>query len=59
MAPARVVDYVVVHELMHIKQKNHSRKFWHEVKNVLPDYKHDERWLKENSHCLAWSASEK
>ena len=31
MAPARVVDYVVIHELMHLKQKNHSRKFWAEV----------------------------
>jgi len=48
MAPERVVDYVVIHELMHIKQKNHSRKFWLEVLKVLPNYKWDEQWLKEN-----------
>ena len=52
MAPARVVDYVVVHELMHLKQKNHSRKFWAEVAGMLPDYKEDERWLKKNGHLL-------
>lgn len=56
MAPARVVDYVVVHELMHIKQKNHSRKFWAEVGAIIPDYKQDEVWLKENSHFLTWSS---
>ena len=39
MAPASVVDYVVIHELMHLKQKNHSRKFWAEVAKIMPDYK--------------------
>jgi len=54
MAPARVVDYVIIHELMHLKQKNHSHKFWAEVAKMVPDYKQDERWLKQNSHLLAW-----
>ena len=54
MAPARVVDYVVIHELMHLKQKNHSRKYWAEVAKVMPDYRQDERWLKANGHLLAW-----
>jgi len=54
MAPARVVDYVVIHELMHLKQKNHSKKFWAEVAKVMPNYKEDERWLKANGHLLAW-----
>jgi len=54
MAPARVVDYVIIHELMHLRQKNHSRKFWAEVAKIAPDYKQDERWLKHNSHLLAW-----
>jgi len=54
MAPARVIDYVVVHELMHIKQRNHSRKFWTEVANIIPDYKTDESWLKNNGHLLKW-----
>jgi predicted metal-dependent hydrolase len=56
MALPRVVDYVVVHELMHLKQKNHSRKFWNEVAKIVPDYKQDERWLKSNNHLLSWDA---
>ena len=55
MAPVRVVDYVIIHELMHLKQKNHSHKFWAEVVLMMPDYKQDERWLKRNSHLLAWN----
>jgi len=52
MAPPRVIDYVVVHELMHLKQKNHSRKFWDEVKIIISDYQQDEQWLKDHSHHL-------
>ena len=54
MAPPRVLDYVIIHELMHLKQKNHSRNFWEEVAKWIPDYKQDERWLKNNGHLLAW-----
>ncbi|MBF0511209.1 MAG: M48 family metallopeptidase [Candidatus Omnitrophica bacterium] len=54
MAPPRVIDYVVVHELMHLKQKNHSRHFWKEVSSIIPDYKQDQAWLKENTHFLTW-----
>jgi predicted metal-dependent hydrolase len=54
MAPERVVDYVVIHELMHLKQKNHSRKFWAEVARMMPDYKQEDRWLKHNGQLLAW-----
>jgi len=54
MAPPRVVDYVIVHELMHLKQRNHSYKFWEEVAAMIPDYKQDERWLKQNGHLLVW-----
>ena len=45
--PQEAVDYVVVHELAHRKEMNHSRKFWAEVKNVLPDYEKRRKWLKE------------
>ncbi len=55
MAPIKVVDYVIIHELMHLKQKNHSRKFWAEVAQMMPDYKQEERWLKHNSHLLGWA----
>ena len=48
MAPPQVIDYVVVHELMHIREKNHSSKFWDLVIEVIPDYKTHRRWLREH-----------
>jgi len=49
MAPNRVMDYVVVHELSHLKQHDHSPLFWKEVERVLPDYSECKEWLKVNS----------
>lgn len=51
LAPADVQDYVVVHELCHRKEMNHSPKFWAEVAKILPDYQERRTWLKENG---AW-----
>ncbi len=48
LTPPEVIDYVVVHELCHRKEMNHSKAFWAEVENVLPDYKKQVKWLKEN-----------
>ena len=48
LTPPEVVDYVVVHELCHRKEMNHSKAFWDEVEKVLPDYKSAKRWLREN-----------
>ena len=50
MAPPEVIDYVVVHELAHILQKNHSSKFWDLVLEVLPDYRMHRRWLRDNEY---------
>ena len=50
MAPPAVIDYVIVHELMHIKEKSHSSKFWKLIEAVRPEYKLHRRWLKENGH---------
>ena len=50
---AEVIDYVIIHELMHLKQKNHSRKFWDEVRRLMPDYKQQEHWLKHNGYLLS------
>ena len=47
LAPPEVLDYVVIHELCHRKQMNHSKAFWSEVEKVLPDYKEARKWLKE------------
>lgn len=52
MCPTEVIEYVVVHELAHIIEKNHSKAFWNEVKKVLPDYKEHRKWLKDNSGLM-------
>jgi predicted metal-dependent hydrolase len=46
MAPLSVIDYVVVHELAHIREKNHSPRFWSLVGKICPDYKDQRRWLR-------------
>ncbi len=48
LMPEEIVDYVIVHELCHLKEMNHSQRFWREVEKVLPDYRQRQRWLKEN-----------
>ena len=52
LAPPEVLDYVVVHELCHRKQMNHSAQFWQEVAQVLPDYRKRKAWLAENGWRL-------
>ena len=52
LAPPDVLDYVVVHELCHRKEMNHSKRFWDEVEKVLPDYRKQRRWLKEEGIIL-------
>ncbi len=49
LTPEEVQDYVVVHELCHLKEMNHSDRFWAEVEKVLPDYKTCKAWLREHS----------
>lgn len=52
MAPPVIVDYVVVHELCHLRHANHSAAFWTEVEGIMPDYKQRRKWLKENGMKL-------
>ena len=47
-APFDVIDYVIVHELAHLYEMNHSAKFWNIVAQVMPNYKEKEKWLKVN-----------
>lgn len=47
-APPDVQDYVIIHELAHLVEMNHSSKFWKLVADAMPDYKVKEKWLKEN-----------
>lgn len=48
LMPKDISDYVIVHELAHLKQMNHSASFWKEVEKIIPDYKDKRKWLKEN-----------
>lgn len=52
LMPSDVIDYVVVHELCHRKEMNHSVKFWAEVAQVLPNYKVQKKWLKDNGNAI-------
>ncbi len=52
MASVAVIDYVLIHELVHIREKNHSKKFWNYLESLLPDYRRHRQWLRENGHLL-------
>ena len=52
LCPQEVRDYVVVHELCHRKEMNHSERFWRELARVLPDYETPRKWLKTNGSGL-------
>ncbi|ADO44425.1 protein of unknown function DUF45 [Hydrogenobacter thermophilus TK-6] len=52
MAPLPVIDYVVVHELVHLIEKSHGKAFWDKVKVLMPDYEKHREWLKNNGHLL-------
>lgn len=52
LVPPEVLDYVVVHELCHRREMNHSPKFWAEVERVLPDYQRHRRWLRDEGGSL-------
>ncbi|MGE4399703.1 MAG: M48 family metallopeptidase [Campylobacterales bacterium] len=51
-APKSVIEYVVTHEICHLKELNHSPRFWSHVSALLPSYKESEKWLKENGRLL-------
>jgi predicted metal-dependent hydrolase len=51
-APLEIVDYVIVHELVHIRQHDHSPKFWAKVEELMPDYQRRRKWLRENERLL-------
>lgn len=53
LCPIEMLDYVVVHELCHIRHMNHSPEFWACVGEVLPDYKTRRKWLKEHSYYMS------
>lgn len=52
MAPIAIIDYIIVHELCHLKVMNHSKDFWYQVGLIMPDYKERREWLKENGYLI-------
>jgi predicted metal-dependent hydrolase len=52
LAPVEVLDYVVVHELCHLRHRHHQPPFWRMVGEVMPDFERHRRWLKVNGHSL-------
>ncbi len=58
MAPPEVIDYVVVHELAHLREPNHTDAFWSLVAEYIPRYETHEDWLEENSTRLVFSADD-
>ncbi|MDP4180105.1 MAG: SprT family zinc-dependent metalloprotease [Bacillota bacterium] len=53
MAPLWVIDYVILHEVCHLKHLNHSKDFWKMTRGYMPDYKNAQEWLKKNGITLA------
>ena len=52
LAPLFVLNYVIAHEVMHLKHMNHSDIFWHDLRRINPDVLRAQKWLKENGHLL-------
>jgi predicted metal-dependent hydrolase len=51
-APLAIVDYVILHELVHLKQMDHSPRFWKKVEELMPDYRQRKEWLRANERLL-------
>ena len=52
MAPPKIIEYVIFHELMHLKEHNHSPKYWDHVKELYPQIKEAKEWLMRNGQTL-------
>ncbi|MEJ2792077.1 SprT family zinc-dependent metalloprotease [Iodobacter sp. LRB] len=52
MAPLKIIDYIVVHELCHFHHRDHSAAFWNEVDKIIPDYRERKDWLKMHGAAL-------
>jgi predicted metal-dependent hydrolase len=52
MAPPKIIDYIVVHELSHFHHRNHTDAFWNEVDKVMPDYRERKAWLRKHGAAM-------
>ena len=53
MSPLKVVDYMVIHELVHLQDRNHSKAFWERIKTIMPDSPQQIAWLERYGHTLS------
>lgn len=54
LGPEKVLEYVVVHELVHLEEMNHSERFWSKVESIFPEHRESRNWLEENSAKLVF-----
>jgi len=52
MADINVINYVVIHELVHLIEHNHSRYFWDKIKELVPEYERYQDWLKAHGYLM-------
>lgn len=52
LAPIQILEYVIIHELAHLIEPNHSKRFWNIVKSIDPNYKQKKKWINENGNSL-------
>jgi predicted metal-dependent hydrolase len=52
MAPLSIIDYVILHEIVHLKEHTHNEKFWKEILKLMPNYLEKKEWLKINGYML-------
>ena len=57
LAPLFVIDYIIAHEVCHLRHRNHSKRFWQLVEKVCPDWQQAEQWLNTEAHRIAISPS--
>ena len=58
LLPKNIFDYVVVHELCHLLEMNHSPRFWSQVEKILPDYRERRNWLKKKGGAYLQTKTE-
>ncbi len=54
MMPHDIINYIIIHELSHLKHFNHSKEFWNYVEKFCPTYKEKENWNKKNKNLIIW-----
>lgn len=50
MLPMEIIEYIIIHELAHLVELNHSKQFWESVQKMMPEYEQHEQWLKHNGY---------